>query len=212
MEWGDAFNRVVGTFLLALRRMTARGEIVTMDPAVLEEALMQLMRPRVKWRSNPDVAMSPDSRSFTVAGRWSKGGWCNSISEDATNDFTVRFESVDTRGEAIALPINESGELFIGFISPLVFSKQSHGITTMGAYALWPTRATLYGTGHNGTLYCPPFGSPGLVRCVADRAAKTISFVVNGVPYGIAWREVEDRPLHAFVGLWEPGFRVQLEL
>ena len=42
VRWGEAFNSSVAALLLAMRRLEGRGDVVAMDPAVVEEALTQL--------------------------------------------------------------------------------------------------------------------------------------------------------------------------
>ena len=162
-----------------------------------------------------ELKMSADAKTFSIASRWhAGGGWRNNISDKPTDDFTVRFSECPAQAAFDDVKDNASvrrtsGDLFIGFILPQVFNPTGHTIHRIGAYMLWPCRGVMYGTRADGIKYCPPFFS-GTIRCTIDRVACTISFVVNGVDYGIAWRDVDGQPLHAFVGLWEPGFCVEL--
>lgn len=99
----------------------------------------------------------------------------------------------------------------VGFVSPRVYCSDDDIRSRDGVYTLLAMNGTLHGTGSNmfGTNYCTGFTS-GVVRCVADRSARTISFYVNGVCCGVAWAGVVPDSLHAVALLSLTGNYVEL--
>lgn len=130
-------------------------------------------------------------------------GWRNCISADATDGFTVRV------GHDPDAP--HPGHFYIGFVAPDVFRPRSELLHMTGVYTLCPMTGWLYGSGCSGIPYSVGFTS-AVLRCVADREARVITFHVDGVVRKVAWSDVPPGPLHAFVSFYWTGSIVELLL
>lgn len=147
-----------------------------------------------------DIIVSPDIRSISSSKAWRGFEFRNIMSAEPSDDATLRF----TRDSA-PFP----GGIYIGFISPEIFTPDTEVFREDGSYALCPAIGALYGSGKRSTPYCSGFGG-AVVRMLVDRKAGTISYNINGVEHGAAWTNVAPGPLHVFVVLVQPGVRVEL--
>lgn len=122
------------------------------------------------------------------------------MSAEPADDATIRF----TR-ESAPVP----GGIYIGLISPDIFTPDTEVFREDGAYVMCPAIGALYGSGKKSTPYCSAFGG-AVIRILFDRIARTISYHINGVAHGVAWTDVKAESLHVFVVLVQPGVRVDL--
>lgn len=122
---------------------------------------------------------------------------------DPSDDFTVRLQQHPSAPHP--------GVLAVGFISPAAFKPDLDIQQSEEAYGVMPRSGVLCGAKNNGSVFCDGF-TKGTVRCVADREAGTITYYVDGVNKGVAWRDVPEGPLHAVVSFWfdAPGVGVEL--
>lgn len=154
------------------------------------------------WRATDlarDLSLSPDGRRVSSVDR---NGWRNCISDSPVEDFTMRVG----HDAAARVP----GWVYIGLIRPESFQPNTYVGDAAGIYTLWPIAGMLCGSNKVfNTPYCTGF-STGLVRCVYDRAACTITFYVDGVARGVAWTDVPPGPLHAVVMFGKPGIHIDL--
>ena len=120
------------------------------------------------------------------------------VSTKATDDFTVRiFDQTSPLHSDLSLC-----SVYIGFaVIPASFDSirvlsSRHGF-------LLGSRVPVFGRG-------APFRS-GLVRCVVDRVALSVSFYKDGVYYAnVEWKSLAQAPTHAYVAFERPGVSVEL--
>lgn len=125
------------------------------------------------------------------------------VSTGFTDDFTVRLSD---NGVMHGVSI-----VCIGFAREGLDFTETRHVTRDGVYTLVPHVGKLFGTLDRTMpeVYCPLF-THGMVRCVADRLNGTISYHVDGVDQGVAWRGVAPGPLHAVVIFIYPGVSTEL--
>ena len=105
--------------------------------------------------------------------------------------------------DAFAVRVTEGGGRLpcssIGLIDAAAYTCDGRNRTKDGARAIHLANGTLWGAGKLGAPYTTRIASGSVVRCVRDRAAGTVKFVVDGVDRGVAFDHVPDGPLFPFV-------------
>lgn len=198
--FGQRINALFSTWLLAVRRLEAMRVVPDrLDPALMEETLQLWEKQvcgsfpawgnlQVYWDlfSAVGVELSPcDTVIFNHRAlhpsevHYIHG--CLSVEE--CDDVSFHLDSPD-------------GDVLIG-LAPRrpIHDDDSLIYLADNAYVIWPCKGEV--TFDETTLvYSDPFTS-GVVRCVRDRVEGTISFVVNGKNWGVAFSGVGDEALYA---------------
>ena len=136
-------------------------------------------------RASTNVKVSPDGRRATKTKGHHDWGNAACISEAACDAVAVRVIA------------SKDGCIMVGFIHADDFAADDQIYDKPRACMLWcDTAGTLYGSGKKGAAYhneCIPIGST--VRCVRDRAARTVAFTIDGHCPGVAFADVPDGDL-----------------
>ena len=111
--------------------------------------------------------------------------------------------------EAVFTYFNGNAILGLGQLAAFRLNKEMY--SQAGAYQFACTDGRLYGSGISSGAYTQAIAIGSTVRCVRDVAAKTISFVINGVNKGIAYTGVPAADLYAVVDLYCTGASVRLD-
>ena len=149
-------------------------------------------------RSNPKLVFTKDARVATYGG-W--GDWLPCIATVAVDAFAVRV----TRGGG-----GQPWSL-IGLIDAAAYTCDGPNNKKAGARAILLGNGALHGAGKHHATYTTRIASGSVVRCVRDRAAGTVRFVVDGVDRGVAFDHVPDGPLFPYADCC-PGNNESVEL
>ena len=127
------------------------------------------------------IAFSPDGRRAT---KTLQDGFASCISEAPRDDVTVRVvASVD-------------GDFMLGFIHSDDFAANDLIQNKPRACMLYCYNGNIYGSGKDGAAYHNQRIRAGsTVRCVRDRAARTVAFTIDGHCPGVAFADVPDGDL-----------------
>lgn len=115
------------------------------------------------------------------------------VSVAPTDDFIVRI--INLKSSSCADMSFREGHVLVGFINPSRFVPNAE--ISHRAYTFYAGIGALYGQGCRRRGYSTAVPE-GIVRCVVDRTACTISFTANGVDLGTAYTCVPAEPLHAY--------------
>lgn len=111
-----------------------------------------------------------------------------------------------------AIEILHGNSVMVGFIHKNVYGPNQMLFMKENAFVFYVYDGKLYGSGNYETPYVDrnpnPLGT--VVQCMYNRGNHTISFAINGIDQGVAFRNVPDIELYALLELHGPETSVKL--
>ena len=90
-------------------------------------------------------------------------------------------------------------------------SKGDEWIASQGVYTICCSSGKLVGSGKTNAASQNPIVEGSSVVIIRNRREKTISFVVNGLARGVAFKNVADNDLHVITMMGDKADSVSLE-